>query len=147
MFLQKLLNPNQVCHFAPTVNHLHEENLSLCSTLEPLYRSSHATTVGGIRFINFVDSGHPTECELDVDNESNGNLDVQTDGHISSFEIFNQVLESEQGIYVSTHAASCDVSNNLDVEEPDESSCVHYHLPPTPQFAHVENLGNVISSG
>ena len=46
-----------------------------------------------------------------------------------------------------THAVSCDVSNNPDVEEPDESSPVHYHLPPTPQFEHVENLGNVISSG
>ena len=56
-------------------------------------------------------------------------------------------MENEQGIYVSAHAASCDVSNNPDVEEPDESSLVHYHLPPTPQFEHVENLGNSISSG
>ena len=29
-------------------------------------------------------------------------------------------------IYVSVHAASCDVSNNLDVEEPAESSPVHH---------------------
>ena len=36
---------------------MYEENPSLCSTLEPLYCSSHATAVGGIRFINFVDSG------------------------------------------------------------------------------------------
>ena len=56
-------------------------------------------------------------------------------------------MENEQKVYVSAHAASCDVSNNPDVEEPDESSLVHYHLPPTPQFEHVENLGNVISSG
>ena len=56
-------------------------------------------------------------------------------------------MENEQGIYVSTHAASCDVSNNPYVEEPDESSPVHYHLPPTPQFELVENLGNAISSG
>ena len=56
-------------------------------------------------------------------------------------------MENEQGIYVSAHAASCDVSNNPDVEEPDESSPVHYHLPPTPQFEHVENLGNDILSG
>ena len=56
-------------------------------------------------------------------------------------------MENEQGIYVSAHAASCDVSNNPDVEEPDELSLVHYHLPPTPQFEHVENLGNSISSG
>ena len=56
-------------------------------------------------------------------------------------------MENEQGIYVSAHAASCDVLNNPDVEEPDESSPVHYHLPPTPQFEHVEKLGNAISSG
>ena len=56
-------------------------------------------------------------------------------------------MENEQGIYVSAHTASCDVFNNLDVEELDESSPVHFHLPPTPQFEHVENLGNVISSG
>ena len=45
--------------FEPTANHLHEENSSLCSTLEPLYCSSYATAVGGIRFINFVDSNIP----------------------------------------------------------------------------------------
>ena len=56
-------------------------------------------------------------------------------------------MENEQGIYVSAHAASYDVSNNPDDEEPDESSLVHYHLPPTPQFEYVENLGNAISSG
>ena len=87
------------------------------------------------------------ESDEDVDDESNGDLDVQADGHVSSLKIFNQVLENEQGIYVSAHAASCDVSNNTDVEEPDELSPVHYHLPPTPQFEHVENLGNAISSG
>ena len=71
-------------------------------------------------------------------------MDVQVDGHISSFQIFDQVLENKEGIYVSAHATSCDVSNNPDVKEPDESSVVHYHLPPIPQFEHVENLGNVI---
>ena len=80
----------------------------------------------------------------DVDDESNGDLDVQDDGHVSSFNTFNQVLENEQEIYVSAHTASCDVSNNLDVEELDESSPVYYHLPPSPQFEHVENFGNVI---
>ena len=44
------------------------------------------------------------------------------------------------------HATSYDVLNNLDAEEPDESSPVHYHLPPSPQFEHVENFGNAISS-
>ena len=87
------------------------------------------------------------ESDEDVDDISNGDMNVQADGHVSSFQIFNQVLENGQGIYVSTHAASCDVSNNPDVEEPDESFPIHYHLQPTPQFEHVENLGNVISSG
>ena len=87
------------------------------------------------------------ESDEDVDDESNRDLDVQAYGHVSSFQTFNQVLENEQGIYVSTHAASYDVSNNPYVEEPDESFPIHYHLPPTPQFKHVENLGNVISSG
>ena len=30
-----------------------------------------------------------------VDDESNGDLDVQVDGHVSSFQTFNQVLENE----------------------------------------------------
>ena len=60
------------------------------------------------------------KSDEDVDDESNGDADVQADGHISSFQIFNQVLENEQMIYVSAHAASCDVSNNPYFEEPDE---------------------------
>ena len=72
------------------------------------------------------------ESDEDVDNESNVDLDVRAYGHVSSFQTFNQVLENEQGIYVSTHAASCDVSNNPDAEEPYESSPIHYHLPLAP---------------
>ena len=87
------------------------------------------------------------EVDEDVDDESIEDLDVQADGHVSPFHTFNQVLENKQRIYVSAHAASCDVTNNPDIEEPDESSPIHYHLPPTPQFEHVENLGNEISSG
>ena len=34
------------------------------------------------------------------DDESNGNIDVQVDGHLSSFHTLNQVLENEQKIYV-----------------------------------------------
>ena len=56
-------------------------------------------------------------------------------------------MENEKEVYVSTHAACCDVSNNPNVEKLDESSLVHYHLPPTPQFEHIENLGDAISSG
>ena len=81
------------------------------------------------------------ESYEDVDGESNRDLDVQADGHVSSFHTFNQVLQNEQGIYVSTHAAYWDVLNN-----PDDSSLVHYYLPSSPQFEHVENFGNVISS-
>ena len=86
------------------------------------------------------------KSDEDVDDESNGDLEVQANGHVSSFHTFNQVLENKKGIYVSAHAASCDVSNSLDAEEPDESTFVQYHLPPSPQFKHVENFGNVISS-
>ena len=38
------------------------------------------------------------ESDEDVDDESNGDLDVRADGHVSSFQTFNQVLENEQGI-------------------------------------------------
>ena len=54
-------------------------------------------------------------------------------------------MENEQEIYVSTHT-SCDVSNNPDAERPDDSSPVQYHLPPSPQFEHVEKFGSAISS-
>ena len=86
------------------------------------------------------------EFDEDVDDKSNRDLDVEAEGHVSSFHTFNQVLENEQKIYVSTHAASCDVSNNPDTEKPDESSPVQYHLSPSPQFEYVENFGNVILS-
>ena len=87
------------------------------------------------------------EYDDDVDDDCNGDEDVEADGHASSFRTLNRVMENEQGIYVSTQAPSCDVSNNPDVETLDESSPVHYHLPPTPQFEHVENLGIVVASG
>ena len=38
------------------------------------------------------------EFDEDVDDESNGDLDVQADGHVSFFQTFNQVLENEQEI-------------------------------------------------
>ena len=86
------------------------------------------------------------ESNENVDDESNGDLDVQVNRHVSSFRTFNQFLENELGIYVFAHAASCDVSNNPDAEEPDESSPVHYLFQPSPQFEHVENFSNAISS-
>ena len=56
----------------------------------------------------------------EANDESNGDANVQADGHVSTFQIFNQVLENEQGIYIFAHEASCDVTNNPDVKEPDE---------------------------
>ena len=47
---------------------------------------------------------------------------------------------------VSAHATSCDLSNNPYAEEPDESSPVHFHLPLSSQFEHIENFGKAISS-
>ena len=41
---------------------------------------------------------------------------------------------------------SCDVSNNLDLEDPNERGTVNYYLAPSPQFEKVENFGNVVSS-
>ena len=86
------------------------------------------------------------EYDEDADDECNGDADVEVDGHASSFRTFNKVLENEQGIYVSTQALSCDVSNHPNDKTLDESSPVHYHLPPTPQFEHVENLDNAVVS-
>ena len=87
------------------------------------------------------------EYDEDVDDECDGeDGDVEVDGNASSFRTLNQVLENEQGIYVSTQAPSYDVSNHLDDETLDEPSPVNYHLPPTPQFQHVENQDNVVAS-
>ena len=55
-------------------------------------------------------------------------------------------MENEQGIYVSVDAETCDVSNNPNDEDLDDSSHVQYHFAPSPQFENVENLGNAISS-
>ena len=86
------------------------------------------------------------EYDEDVDDACNGDADVEVDEHASSFRTFNQILENEQGIYVSAQAPSSDVSNHLDDETLDDSSPVHYHLPPTPQFEHVENLDNAVAN-
>ena len=55
------------------------------------------------------------EYDEDVNDECDGDdEDVDVDGHASSFRTFNQVLENEQGIYVSAQAPSCDISNHPD---------------------------------
>ena len=88
------------------------------------------------------------ESDEDVDDEYDDDLNVQADGHVSSFQTTKQVLENEQGIFVSTHALSCDVSNIADDDEgPDESAPIQFHLPPTPCFEHVESIDIAISSG
>ena len=82
------------------------------------------------------------------DEEYDDDLHVQADGHVSSFQTTNQVLENGGGIFVSAHALSCDVSNIADDDEgPDESAPIQYHLPPTPCFEHVENIDIAFSSG
>ena len=60
VFNQALRTKLQFTFLSQLQNHLHNENPSLCSALEPLYYSSYATTIEGIRIINFVDSGTPT---------------------------------------------------------------------------------------
>ena len=88
------------------------------------------------------------ESVEDVDDEYDDDLHVQADGHVSSFQTTNQVLENERRIFVSEHALSCDVSNIAnDDEGPDESTPIQFHLPPTPCFEHVENIDIAISSG
>ena len=94
-----------------------------------------------------ADEERNDEYAEDVDDECDGDDgDVEVDGHASFFLTFNQVLENEQGIYVSAQAPSCDVSNHPDDETLDEPSPINYHLPPTPQFQHVENLDNAVAS-
>ena len=48
LFSSNLKIQNKFTILALTANHLHEENPSLCSTLEPLYYGSYATVVGEI---------------------------------------------------------------------------------------------------
>ena len=64
VFNQALKSKLKFTFLSQLQNHLQEENSSLSSTLEPLYCSSYATAVGGIRFINFVDSDTPTVARI-----------------------------------------------------------------------------------
>ena len=94
-----------------------------------------------------ADEERNDEYGEDVDDESDGDDGgVEVHRQASFFRAFSQVLENEQGIYVSAQAPSCDVSNHLDDETLDEPSPVTYHLPPTPHFEHVENLHNAVAS-
>ena len=51
------------------------------------------------------------------DDEYDDDLHVQADGLVSSFQTTNQVLENERGLFVSTHALYCDVSNIANDDE------------------------------
>ena len=67
----------------------------------------------------------------DGDNESDG------DGHVSSLLTLNQLINNDQGRYVSMDVPSSDVSNNPDSEDPDpedphERGTVNYYLAPSP---------------
>ena len=73
--------------------------------------------------------------------EENNNVNV-----VSSFLPLHKAMESEQGRYVSVDGKGCDMSNNLDLEDPMEFSPVQYHSAPSLQFENVENIGNVVSS-
>ena len=84
------------------------------------------------------------EGDEDGDDESDG--DVQVNGHVSSFLTLHQLMEHEQGRYVFVDVTSCDVSNNLDLEDLEESPPVMYHLAPSHRFENEENFGNSVSS-
>ena len=71
------------------------------------------------------------EGDEDVDNESDG------DGHVSSLLTLNQLINNDQGRYVSMNVPSSDVSNNPDSEDPDpedphDRGTVNYYLAPSP---------------
>ena len=71
---------------------------------------------------------------VEDDDDYDDDLHVQADGHVSSFQTTNQVLENERGLFVSEHALSCDVSNIADDDEGDQMSqplfsiTYHQHL-------------------
>ena len=67
--------------------------------------------------------GDDGDCE---DEKGDGDGNVQADGHVSSFLTLHQVMENEQRRYVSLDVVGFDVSNNLDPEDPEESSLVQF---------------------
>ena len=89
-------------------------------------------------------------CEVYRDDEGyedkEGDDKSDGDEHVLFFLTIHQVMENEQGRYVSVDVAGCNVSNNPDLEELEESSPVQYHLASSPQFENVENFGNVVSN-
>ena len=96
------------------------------------------------------------DCENEAsdeygDDESDGDGNVQVDGHIPPFLTINHLMENEQGKYLFVDVPSCDVLNNpnpeeLDPKDPYEKGTVNYHLTPSPRFENVKNFGNVVLS-
>ena len=85
------------------------------------------------------------------DDESDGDGNVQVDGHVPYFLTINHLMENETGKYLSMDVPSCDVSNNpdpkdLDPKDPYKRETVNYYLTPSPQFENVKNFGNVVLS-
>ena len=65
----------------------------------------------------------------DGDDESDRDGDVKANGHVSSFLTINQLVENEQGIYLSMDVSSCDISNNPYPKDLDEKGTINYYLP------------------
>ena len=73
------------------------------------------------------------DCEDKAgDDESDGNGDVQADGHVLSFLTINQLMENVQGRYLYLDVPSCDVSNKPNLEDSDKRGTVNYYLAPLP---------------
>ena len=109
--------------------------------------SSAPVVVSDICEVNEDDQDCEDEAgDEDGDDESDGDGEVQAYGYVPSFLTINQLMETEQGRYLSVDVSSCDVSHNPNHEDADERGIVNYYLAPSPQFENVENLGNVVSS-
>ena len=105
--------------------------------------SSTLVTVTDRCEVNEDDQDYEEEGgDEDGDNESDGDGHVQVNGHVSSLLTLNQLIDNDQGRYVSIDMPSSDVSNNpnfqdLDSEDPDpedprERGTVNYYLAPSP---------------
>ena len=55
-------------------------------------------------------------------------------------------MENGQRGYLYVDVPSCDISNNLDPEDPDERGTLNYFLAESFQFENVEKFGNIVSS-
>ena len=73
----------------------------------------------------------------DDESDGDGDGDVKSCGHVPFFLTINQLIENEQGRYVSVDVPSCNVSNNPFPEDLKERKTVKYYLPPSPQFENV----------